>query len=233
MSETANAVGASARADLDDDMLRAMLGAAAYQGRRVARTLNLSQTEREDAEHEILLALLERRRFFDASRSPWGPFAHLIARQAAQSIADDLARERIVRFNALSLSASPDGSNLADDHLSLPDENVPTELDVLNAISVCTFVGNLPAELRLVAEAALTAEGELGEAQRSTSLSSSEFYRRLSEIRLRMLMVGLVRRPRRRPLGKKSNREGYIMSSGGSEAAASTDYPVGAKRMTG
>ena len=79
---------------IDAGMLRVMMAAAAYQARRVARTLKLSDAEREDAEHEILLVLLERRRFFDPARGPWTPFAHRIARQAAQSVADNFVAAR-------------------------------------------------------------------------------------------------------------------------------------------
>jgi hypothetical protein len=81
-------------APLDAGMLRVLMAAAAYQARRVARTLKLSDVEREDAEQEILLALLERRRFFDPARGPWPPFVHRIARQAAQSVADNLVAAR-------------------------------------------------------------------------------------------------------------------------------------------
>src|SRR5207248_1803009 len=122
--------------DLDGDMLRAMLGAAAYRARRVAKTLKLSPTECEDAEHEILLTLLERRRFFDPSRSQWAAFAFHVARQAAQFVADDLAQARRFDFNAVPLN-EPSGSEAEEDHhLSLADEDAPAEQDILNAISV-------------------------------------------------------------------------------------------------
>lgn len=230
-------MGASAPIDFDDDMLRTMLGAAAYRARRVSRTLKLSPSECEDAEQEILLTLLERRRFFDSSRSQWATFASRIARQAAQLVADDFARARSFDFNAVSLDEPQDSDAGEAHHLSLPDENVPTEQDILNALSVRSFVRRLPENLRMVAEAALAAEGDIAEAQRSTALSSSEFYRRLNEIRIRMLMIGLVRRRRGRPLGKNSDRQHYITRSGAREAAkdtsGNTGYPIAAKRMTG
>ena len=84
--------------------------AAAYQARRVARTLKLSRNDREDAEHEILLVLLERRRFFDPARGPWTPFAHRIARQAAQSVADSLVAARKLYAVSLSRPAARDGT---------------------------------------------------------------------------------------------------------------------------
>ena len=43
-------------------------------------------------------------------------------------------------------------------------------------------------------EAALEAAGELAEAQRALGLSTSEFYRRIREIRYRLFTIGLVDR---------------------------------------
>jgi hypothetical protein len=56
------------------------------------------------------------------------------------------------------------------------------------------FVSGLPVELRLVAEAAIIADGDLADAQRTLGLSTSEFYRRLREIRYRMFTICLVDR---------------------------------------
>jgi len=89
-----------------------------------------------------------------------------VARQAAQFVADDLAQARRFDFNAVPLD-EPQGSESEEDHhLPLPDENAPTELDILNAISVRSFIRTLPTELRVVADAALAAEGELSEVAR-------------------------------------------------------------------
>jgi hypothetical protein len=56
---------------LDRRALHIMMGTAAYHASRVARTMALSETDREDAEQDILLALIERRRFFDPARGAW------------------------------------------------------------------------------------------------------------------------------------------------------------------
>ena len=50
----------------------------------------------------------------------------------------------------------------------------------------------LPAELRRVAGLTIMAEGEIAEAQRASGLSTSEFYRRLREIRYRLMAAGLA-----------------------------------------
>jgi hypothetical protein len=193
---TTEAIAARGR-PFDQRALRTMMAAAAYQARRVARTLKLPDVERQEAEQEILLVLLERRRFFDPTRGPWTPFAHRIARQAAQSVADSLAAAR--RLFA-SLDQSTGASELEGEEQALSDtlqdQTAPTEADILDAVSVMSFVASLPQELRIVAEAALEADGELAEAQRGLGLSTSEFYRRLREIRYRLFSIGLVDRRR-------------------------------------
>lgn len=195
MSEAAVLLRVSVDAALEPRDLRVLMAAAAYQARRVARTLNLSDAEREDAEHDILLVLLERRRFFDPARGPWTPFARRIAEQASQLVADRVmaARRRYAWLDQPLATADEDGhtTTLAD---TLQDQATPTEADLLHVVSLVSFVAALPSELRTVAEAALGADGELAEAQRALGLSTSEFYRRLREIRYRLFTMGLVDR---------------------------------------
>lgn len=180
---------------IDARTLAVMMATAAYQARRVARKLKLSRAEREDAEQEILLALLERRRYFDPARGPWTPFAYRIAGQAAQSVADGLMAARKlyeISLDPLEVAAEDDEEEpgtLAD---TRSDERSESESAILHSLSMMRFVAELPAELRLVAEAALAADGDLAEAQRATGLSTSEFYRRLREVRYRMFTLGLV-----------------------------------------
>jgi DNA-directed RNA polymerase specialized sigma24 family protein len=178
-------------------MLQVMMAAAAYQARRVGRTLKLSQAEREDVEQDILLVLLERRRYFDPTRGPWTPFAHRIARQAAQLVSDGLVVDRA--FYGGSLDQLADEVKADDEEPATiadcaVDGATPTEADILDTLSLMFFVRRLPAELRLVAEAAIIADGDLADAQRTLGLSTSEFYRRLREIRYRMFSVCLVDR---------------------------------------
>ena len=197
MFEPASAIDQSETFDTDERMLRVLMAAAAYQARRVARTLKLSDYEREDAEQEILLVLLERRRYFDPARGPWTPFAHRIARQAAQTVADDLvaARKLFVSLDQPLTLDGHDGEAIAIAE-TIADSAVLNESEFLDAISLLSFVRMLPQELRLVAEGALKADGDLADAQRTLGLSTSEFYRRLREIRYRLFAIGLVDRKR-------------------------------------
>jgi DNA-directed RNA polymerase specialized sigma24 family protein len=196
MSEPASANSAIQPDAIDAMTLRTMMAAAAYQARRVARTLKLSPAERDDVEQEILLVLLERRRFFDPSRGPWTPFAHRIARQAAQSVADALVAARKLRAVSLDQprDAASDGeiTTVAD---TVADDTAPNETDILDALSYLDFLETLPPELRCAADAALAADGDLADVQRTLGLSTTEFYRRLREVRYRLVSVGLARFP--------------------------------------
>jgi DNA-directed RNA polymerase specialized sigma24 family protein len=178
-------------------MVQVMMAAAGYQARRVGRTLKLSQAEREDAEQEILLVLLERRRYFDPSRGPWTPFAHRIARQAAQLVSDKLVVDGAFYGGSLDqpanevMSDDEEPATIAD---CAVDGAAPTEADIIETLAVIFFIRKLPAELGRVVEAAMISDGDLADAQRTLGLSTSEFYRRLREIRYRMFSVCLVDR---------------------------------------
>ncbi len=191
MSEPARIDHETEPPDLDGPMLRVMMAAAAYQARRIARTLRLSPDDRQDAEQQVLLALLERRRFFDMARGPWTPFVHRVARQAAQGIADGYADDRR-RFNAWSNETGEPDDGPGDVLESVVDPVAPTSDDIVYVQAMHRFMTTLPAELRLVAGLAMLADGEIAEAQRASGLSTSEFYRRLREIRYRLMAAGLA-----------------------------------------
>lgn len=161
-----------------------MMAVAAYHARRVARTMRLSAAEREDAEQEILLTLLERRRYFDPARGPWLPFAHRVARQAVQAIADALGAERQQRGPSLD---QPFGTRTFADVLAnrLVDSDAEAQFEIARALA--RFIAKLPIELRAVAAHVFAEEGELGDAQRRSGVSSSEFYRRVRELRFRLV----------------------------------------------
>lgn len=179
---------------LDGRALRIMLGTAAYHASRVARTMRLSEADREDVEQEILLVLLERRRFFDPTRGAWSSFADRVGRQAAQGVADEIGADRRVRGGSLDQPTGDDGSTTlgelieADQFGGLDAEEV-RQLPLVLA----NFVAGLPDELAMVARLSLHEDGDLAHAQRRSGLSTSEFYRRLREVRYRLVCLGIVR----------------------------------------
>ena len=67
------------------------------------------------------------------------------------------------------------------------------EEDLQLPLALAKFVAGLPEELALVARLSLFENGDLAEAQRRSGLSTSEFYRRLREVRYRLVCLGIVR----------------------------------------
>ena len=190
MSEPAITVANQDHRSFDPRMLRVMMGAAAYHARKVARTMGLGEVEREDVEQDILVALLERRRFFDPARGAWTSFAERVARQAAQVVADDIGADR--RIHAGSLDASPENSEIVSELRGAVEAKMTSTPDHELPLSLVRFVADLPEELAVVAKVALEEDGDIAEAQRNSGLSTSEFYRRLREVRVRLICLELV-----------------------------------------
>ena len=187
-------IGPCPRQPLDQRELRILMGAAAYHSRRVARTIGLGDADREDVEQDILLALLERRRFFDPARGAWSSFAERVSRQAAQVLADKIITYRRSHIGALDAptGTDEDATNL-EAALEAQRETGTDPLEDLELPrTIARFVAGLPPELALVAHFALKEDGDLAEAQRHSKLSTTEFYRRLREIRYRLVCAGIV-----------------------------------------
>lgn len=196
MSNTATKRSTASR-DISRRDLEVMMATATAQSRRLARSLRLSSSEQEDAEHDILVMLIERWHYFDDNRGSNVAFAIRIGRQATQVIADRIVSgwER----ETVSLDAplhGDDGSevepSLSD---SIPDERVPSEGDLVAAIALKDVLEKLPEDYAHIAHTIRETDGDVGEAQRLSQLSSSEFHRRLRELRYRLVTVELA--PRR------------------------------------
>lgn len=179
------------RRDLD-----VMMTTAAAQSRRLARSLRLSPAEQEDAEQDILVMLIERWHYFDDSRGSNVAFAIRIGRQAAQVIADRIVsgweRETVSLDASLDADDGSSSPSLAD---TLADETLPSEAALVEAISLKDVLGALPKDYAVIASSIRETDGDVGEAQRLSQLSSSEFHRRLRELRYRLVTVELA--PRR------------------------------------
>ena len=76
-------VTASARTIWDGDQIGTALALAEREAARCAQARSLGWADREDLRQEILLAVVERARRFDAAIAPWAAFVTLLARHAA------------------------------------------------------------------------------------------------------------------------------------------------------
>lgn len=166
--------------------LAVLRSAAAYQARRIARTMRVPTHAIEDIEQDILLAVLKRRRYFDPGRGPWVPFVHRVSVQAAQQVADEIAAERRLSGGSLDEPTGEDGVSRAD---RLVD---PTPLaDPVVQLIARRVIDELPPRLQAIALAAIEAEGDYGEAGRAMGLAPASFHRGLAEVRLRLRCHGI------------------------------------------
>lgn len=187
----------AARLEINRRDLKVIITTAAAQARKLARSLRLSQAEREDAEQDILLMLLERWHYFDDSRGSNIAFAIRLARQAAQVIADRVAAGWQKDLVSLE-DPAPWQDWGTDDAVTvseqIADEALPDEAALVSALSLRDFTATLPGDLLVVVEAVFAADGDIPEAQKISTLSSSEFHRRLRELRYRLVCLELAPR---------------------------------------
>lgn len=177
--------------ECDARTLKLMLSAARLQARRLGRSLRLSADEQDDAEQDILLVLLERHHYYDQERGLLTAFIYRIARQATQAIADRITANWVTVAITTDLAAPHEGVSDEREALSLADTladpAAPDEAAIVEALSFKGFVAGLPADLAIVVQSIFAADGDIAEAQRQSPLSLSEFYRRLRELRYRMV----------------------------------------------
>lgn len=194
MSNTATKRQATRR-EISQRDLEVMMTTAAAQSRKLARSLRLSQSEQEDAEQDILVMLLERWHYFDDQRGSNVAFAIRIGRQAAQVIADRIVSGWERETVSLDASIDPAGDGELNLAHTLADDMLPSEAAIVESIAMNDVLRALPEDYLLVASSIQETDGDVGEAQRLSRLSSSEFHRRLRELRYRLVTVELA--PRR------------------------------------
>lgn len=168
----------------DSRQIQAALSAAHHQAVRGARRLRLSRPDRDDLQQDILVAMLQRSRCFDPSKSAWSTFVGLVARHV---IFDRMTSERSRRGTVL----------------------VPLELDQFQAGSSATLLGNgdpdasldldrVAGELPVAPQDLLRligVHGDVADAQRACPLSPAGFYRALNDLRFWLQAAG-IRPPR-------------------------------------
>ncbi len=198
MTSTALKLQASNR-EFDARDLGVMRATARAHARKLSRTLRLSVDEQNDVEQDILVTLLERWHYFDDARGSNIAFAIRIARQALYAIAGRIIADREREGLDIDFTQGVDDPSAEVEALTiadtLPDDSAPTEAMILDACALGRFLEGLPQDYALVAQAIRDQDGDLAEAQRLSALSTTEFYRRLRELRYRLVCLELA--PRR------------------------------------
>ncbi len=185
----------------DAGRLSVAMTTASFHARRLSRRLALAEADHEDFRQVILVAILTRSGRHDAHRGRWSTFVGLIARNAIADVAR--AYRSITGIEPLDLAEH----DLADPGTVDPGLNA----DLRQAL-LC-----LPSpHRRLVGLIAET--GSLADAQRASTMSPASFYRRVHDLRLRLLMVGLA--PRRE---KDRTLHPYMTSNTGNRGARKSE----------
>ena len=197
MTSTALKLQASNR-ELDARDLGVMRATASAHARKLSRSFRLSLDEQNDVEQDILVTLLERWHYFDDARGSNIAFAIRIARQALHAIAGRIIADREIEALDIDFAQDLDDPSGEVDALTiadtLPDDAAPTEAMILDACALGRFLEGLPQDYALVAQAIREQDGDLAEAQRLSALSTTEFYRRLRELRYRLVCLELAPR---------------------------------------
>ncbi|WP_395660086.1 sigma factor [Aestuariivirga sp.] len=197
MTSTALKLQASNR-ELDARDLGVMRATASAHARKLSRSFRLSLDEQNDVEQDILVTLLERWHYFDDARGSNIAFAIRIARQALHAIAGRIIANREIAALDIDFAQDVDDPSGEVEALTiadtLPDDAAPTEAMILDACALGRFLEGLPQDYALVAQAIREQDGDLAEAQRLSALSTTEFYRRLRELRYRLVCLELAPR---------------------------------------
>ena len=183
---------------LDARDLAVIRATASAHARKLARSLRLSSEERNDAEQDILVTLLERWHYFNGARGSNIAFAIRIARQALHALAGRIVADRELETVDINYALGVDDPSAEVEALTvadtIPDDSALTETMLVEALALGRFLDRLPQDYARVARAVQDKDGDLAEAQRLTELSSSEFYRRLRELRYRLVCLELAPR---------------------------------------
>ena len=197
MTRTALKLQASNR-ELDARDLGVMRATASAHARKLSRSFRLSLDEQNDVEQDILVTLLERWHYFDNARGSNIAFAIRIARQALHAIAGRIIADREIEALDIDFAQDVDDPSGEVEALTIAgtiaDETAPTDAMILDACALGRFLEGLPQDYALVAQAIREQDGDLAEAQRLSALSTTEFYRRLRELRYRLVCLELAPR---------------------------------------
>ena len=158
-----------------------------HKARQLARKPGFSPSDREDIEHELLIAILERWPAFDSSRASARTFvARIIENKAASLIRACQAAKRGVR------QCTPLNGDAANGACDFDEEQVRARRGihartVLEAVSlrldVASVLADLPDDLRRLCERLL--RESVSAAARSSGQHRTTLYRAINDVRQR------------------------------------------------
>lgn len=164
-----------------------------HKARQLARKAGFSPSDREDIEHELLIAILERWPAFDSSRASARTFvARIIENKAASLIRACQAAKRGVR------QCTPLNGDAANGACDFDEEQVRARRgiharSVLEAVAlrldVASVMVDLPDDLRRLCERLL--RESVSEAARSSRRHRATLYRAIHELRKRFTDAGI------------------------------------------
>jgi DNA-directed RNA polymerase specialized sigma24 family protein len=170
---------------LAPERLSILQASAKHHARRIAHRVIDPSTDISDISQSLFLAALRRIGRFDPRRASWSTFVDLLVEHAAW----DLTRQRLQHRRHL--GGSFDDPSLSDAILNraVADGPDPAFARAEKALDVERAIEDLPEHLRGLCR--LLELEPPSVAQRTSGLSQAEFYRQITEIRMRFRAYGL------------------------------------------
>jgi DNA-directed RNA polymerase specialized sigma24 family protein len=186
----------------DDHHTRTALRAADCQAARWVKHGRRGRADCEDLRQDILLAIVERARHFDASQSNWDAYVTLLARHV---VSDRIRADRHparLSFVAIDLPALDAVTRLTSCTLKEADGD---DAGIARRLDLTALLDDLPPAPREILAILMVHQGDVPAAQRASGRSCSAFYRAVEELRLwlRAAGLGIATHPR----GKNRERD--------------------------
>jgi DNA-directed RNA polymerase specialized sigma24 family protein len=170
-----------------------LLGRCETAAAQFVRRMGLPTHERDDVRQDLLLDVLKRIKAFDPGRGSLGAFIGTIIAHRTARLAKQVYRQR-------ALHAEPPNSptlHFVSEHCGLDEAECDAEIVSDERIELTHLRLDLKRSLQSLSSAELALCRQLiecapAEIHRSSSLSRASIYRRINDIRMRLLMTGFA-----------------------------------------
>jgi len=162
-----------------------------HKARQLARKPGFSESDREDIQHELLIAVLERWPAFDASRASARTFvARIIENKAASLVRAHLAAKRGVGQVTPLNGDAEDGVCDCDEFRARRGIHSRSALEAASLrLDVASVMADLPDDLRRLCKRLL--HESVSDAARSSGQHRATLYRAIRDLRNRFADGGL------------------------------------------